>query len=175
MAIAVPPAPGYHPGMGVTAHFFAFDPRVYTTPPTVARLLESGHVDPELRVLGEANAWLREVDSPLGNNKRWYDNLAGDLAWSRARSHVAPDLRAALDRWLSHLFWDADAEGCPQKWRGEAASRPDACGAPLHLVGGVTGPGGHRRRAGRGRVVAVRRAGQGGPPVGQVFDLRRRA
>ena len=45
--------------MGVTAHFFAFDPRVYTTPPTVARLVESGHVDPELRVLGEANAWLK--------------------------------------------------------------------------------------------------------------------
>ena len=64
----------------------------------------------------------------------------------------------------------------PQKWRGEAASRPDACGAPLHLVGGVTGPGGHRRRASRGCVVAVRRAGQGGPPVGrQVLDLRRRA
>lgn len=32
-------------GMGVTAHFFAFDPRVYTTPPTMDRWLEWDELD----------------------------------------------------------------------------------------------------------------------------------
>lgn len=99
--------------MGVTAHFFAFDPRVYTTPPTMERWLEWGELDREMQVLGKATAWLREIPTPLGDNKRWYDNLAGDFAWTCARKHVAPEIRVDLDAWLSHLFWDADVEGCP--------------------------------------------------------------
>ena len=98
--------------MGVTAHFFAFDPRRYTTPPSIDRWVEWGELDRELSIVGEASAWLKEIDTPLGNNKRWYDNLAGDFAWARARRHVAPEVRAELDAWLSHLFWDTDEEGC---------------------------------------------------------------
>jgi hypothetical protein len=100
--------------MGVTAHFFAFDPRVQTTPPTIDRWVESGAIDRELEVTAEARAWLRSIDTPLGDNKRWYDNLAGDFAWTRAREHVEPALRADLDAWLSHLFWEApEGHACP--------------------------------------------------------------
>ncbi|HEY0138611.1 MAG TPA: hypothetical protein VGB85_31220 [Nannocystis sp.] len=100
--------------MGITAHFFAFDPRVCTTPPTIDQLVKSGAVDHELQVLGEAARWLKEIASPLGDNKRWYDNLAGDFAWSCAREHVAPEDRSPLDHWFSHLFWHGAADGrCP--------------------------------------------------------------
>jgi hypothetical protein len=102
----------YAPPMGVTAHFFAYDPRVYTTPPTIARWIAGQELDRELQVLGEANAWLKALPSPLGANKRWDDNLAGDFAWTCARKHVPPEPRAEIDRWLSHLFWDAGSEGC---------------------------------------------------------------
>jgi len=98
--------------MGVTAHFFAFDPRAYTTPPTIERWVEWGDLDRELEVMDEANARLVAIPSLLGDNKRWYDNLAGDFAWTCARKHVAPKARAELDTWLSHLFWDAGDEGC---------------------------------------------------------------
>ena len=30
----------------------------------------------------EAAGRLCEVPTPLGDNKRWYDNLAGDFAWT---------------------------------------------------------------------------------------------
>lgn len=93
--------------MGVTAHFFAFDPRVQATLPTIDGWVESGAIDRELEVTAEARAWLKAIETPLGDNKRWYDNLAGDFAWARAREHVDPGLRVELDAWLSHLFWDA--------------------------------------------------------------------
>jgi hypothetical protein len=99
--------------MGVTAHFFAFDPRRCTAAPGIDRWIECGALDRELQVVGDARAWLKEILSPLGDNKRWYDNLAGNFAWSRARAHVDPAERAALDVWLSHLFWDAGDAGCP--------------------------------------------------------------
>jgi len=99
--------------MGVTAHFFAYDPRAYGVPPTIDRLLEAGDIDRDLEVAGEAKGRLIEVPTPLGDNKRWYDNLAGDWAWACARKHVADEARAPIDRWLSHLFWDADVDGCP--------------------------------------------------------------
>ena len=99
--------------MGVTAYFFAFDPRAYTTPPTIERWVEEGELDRELEVVGKAHAWLKPISSPLGDNKRWYDNLAGDFAWTCARKHVAPKARAELDAWLSHLFWDTNDAGCP--------------------------------------------------------------
>lgn len=66
--------------MGVTAYFFAFDPRVYATPPTIDRWVERGELDRELEVVDEAKAWLKEIHSPLGDNKRWYDNLAAGAA-----------------------------------------------------------------------------------------------
>lgn len=99
--------------MGVTAHFFAYDPQAYRQPPTVDGLLERGDVDRELTVAAEAGARLCEVPTPLGDNKRWYDNLAGAFAWACARKHVESGARAAIDRWLSHLFWDANGAGCP--------------------------------------------------------------
>ncbi len=99
--------------MGVTAHFFAFDPHVYTTPPTVDRLIEWGELDDELVVQSKASGWLRELHSHLGSNKKWYDNLAGDWAWGAVREQVAPKERGAIDRWLSHLFWDPEpGQGC---------------------------------------------------------------
>jgi hypothetical protein len=100
-------------GVGVTAHFFAFDPRVYATPPTTDRWLAEGALDPELEVTKAAASALAEIQTPLGDNKRWSDNLAGDFAWSCARKHVDPGARDEIDRWLSHLFWDADGRGCP--------------------------------------------------------------
>lgn len=100
------------PRMGVTAHFFAFDPRVQATPPTIDRWVSEGALDSELEVT-PPTPWLRAILTPLGDNKRWYDNLAGDFAWLCVRKHVAPELRVELDAWLSHLFWDADGEGCP--------------------------------------------------------------
>jgi hypothetical protein len=97
--------------MGVTAFFYAYDPRVSPVPPTVEGLRASGALDDELTVIGEAARWLREIPSPLGDNKRWSDNLAGDWAWRCARAHVAAEARGPIDRWLSHLFWEG--EGCP--------------------------------------------------------------
>lgn len=101
--------------MGVTAYFFAFDPRAYPTPPTIETLRERGDLDDELSVLPNAASRLQELTSILGSNKRWNDNLAGDYAWFCARKHVPADLRTALDHWLSHLFWDAGDVGdaCP--------------------------------------------------------------
>jgi hypothetical protein len=99
-------------GVGVTAHFFAFDPRVYTTP-TMDRWLAEGALDPEMEVTPAAASALAEIQTPLGGNKRWSDNLAGDFAWSSARTHVHDPARGEIDRWLSHLFWDADVHGCP--------------------------------------------------------------
>ncbi len=98
--------------MGVTAHFFAYDPRAYDGPPTIDRLHARGDLDDELGVTPGAADRLREIATPLGDNKRWYDNLAGDFAWSCARQHVDGEARAAIDRWRSHLFWDTEAEGC---------------------------------------------------------------
>lgn len=98
--------------MGVTAYFFAFDPRAYTTAPTIDRWVEWGELDRELEVASEASARLKAIPTVLGDNQRWYDNLAGDFAWTCARKHVAPEVRAELDVWLSHLFWDAGDEGC---------------------------------------------------------------
>lgn len=98
--------------MGVTAHFFAFDPRAAAAPTTIDGWRAAGALDDELDVSVDAHRWLRAIDSRLGDNKRWSDNLAGDFAWSRARQHVAPELRAELDAWFSHLFWDAQGHGC---------------------------------------------------------------
>lgn len=99
--------------MGVTVHFFAFDPKVLPEPPTMDRLLAWEALDREMVVADGARGWLREYGTVLGDNKKWYGNLCGDFAWSCARDHVAPDARAEIDRWLSHLFWDADGTGCP--------------------------------------------------------------
>jgi len=99
--------------MGVTTHFFAFDPSVCTTAPTIERWVEQGALDAELEVADQARSWLKPIRSPqLGDNKRWYDNLAGDFAWTRAREQVPAEARAEIDRWLSHLFWDAGEHGC---------------------------------------------------------------
>ncbi len=104
--------------MGVTAHFFAFDPERCPGVPTMDRLLEWGALDEAMEVQGPAKAWLVEVPSPLGDNKKWYANLAGDHAWSVARGHVDADVRGTIDRWLSHLFWCAG--------EGEEASVEDS-------------------------------------------------
>lgn len=104
---------GYAPGMGVTAHFFAFDPARTPGVPTMERLLEWGALDQEMVVQEAARPWLEEIGSVLGDNQKWTANLAGEFAWCCARKHVAPAERAAIDRWLSHLFWEApDGEGC---------------------------------------------------------------
>jgi hypothetical protein len=98
--------------MGVTVHYFAFDPGVHTMTPTLDRWLASGAIDRELEVQPAARTTLKEISTWLGDNKRWYDNLAGDHAWSCARTQVDGSARAEIDRWLSHLFWDAGGEGC---------------------------------------------------------------
>ena len=74
--------------------------------------MELGAIDQELEVKDVAVAALKEVPTWLGDNKRWYDNLAGDFAWARARAHVGDQSRAEIDRWLSHLFWDGEGQGC---------------------------------------------------------------
>lgn len=100
--------------MGVTAHFFAFDPAAYSAPPTIDALRERGDIDDALVVARAARERLLSLDSALGDNKKWNANLCGDFAWSRGRRHVAADLRAELDAWFSHLFWEAEgADGCP--------------------------------------------------------------
>ena len=99
--------------MGVTVHFFAFDPAAYAAPPTIDGLVAQGDLDDELSVIPAAASRLTEVDSRIGDNKRWYDNIDGDDAWSRARPHVDAASRIALDRWLSHLFWEPGDAGCP--------------------------------------------------------------
>ena len=71
-------------------------------------------------------------------------------------------VRDTFDRIFPAGYSTVDGEA--QKWRGEAASRPDACGAPLHLVGGVTGPGGHRAAREPGRLCG-RPAGRPGWPA----------
>ncbi len=98
--------------MGVTAHFFAFDPRACATPTTIEGWRAAGALDDELEVSSDAHGWLRALDSPLGHNQRWYDNLAGDFAWTRAREHVAAAERIELDAWFSHLFWTEAGQGC---------------------------------------------------------------
>ncbi|HTE54829.1 MAG TPA: hypothetical protein VK698_28440 [Kofleriaceae bacterium] len=98
--------------MGVTVHFYAFDPRVHTAGTTIERLVADGALDHELNVLG-SDRGLTAIESRLGDNKRWNDNLAGDHAWDRAREHVEPVARAGLDAWFSHLFWDRTGQGCP--------------------------------------------------------------
>jgi hypothetical protein len=99
--------------MGVTAHFFAFDPKRYTVVPTMDRWLASGELDRELQIADNARAWIKEIHSPLGDNKRWYDNLDADFAWTCARKHLAESDRRPLDLWFSHLFWDAGDHACP--------------------------------------------------------------
>ncbi len=94
--------------MGVTAHFFAVDLELCPGVPSIDRLVEWGALDRSLEVQGVAKAWLDEVPSILGDNKKWTCNIAGDHAWSVARRHVEPSSRAELDRWFSHLFWDAE-------------------------------------------------------------------
>jgi hypothetical protein len=96
--------------MGVTAHFFAFDPRIHGAAPTTERWLAQGVLDEYLHVIGTGVA---PIATWLGDNKRWSDNLAGDFAWTRARGHVPEASRQALDRWLSHLFWEGESPGCP--------------------------------------------------------------
>lgn len=99
--------------MGVTAHFFAYDPRAYPEAPSIDALIALGDLDRELLVTADAGARLCEVQTPLGDNKQWNNNLAGDFAWACARKHVDAAARAPIDRWLSHLFWDTEGEGCP--------------------------------------------------------------
>lgn len=91
---------------------FVFDARVWTAAPSVDAWVDAGHLDDELRVDAGAAGWLHELETPLGANKAWNDNLAGDFAWERAREHVEAQSRARLDAWFSHLFWDAQGRGC---------------------------------------------------------------
>lgn len=91
--------------MGVTTHWFAFDPAVFDGPPTVDRLLAAGHVDEALRV-EPGVAGLAAVPSWFEDNKRWYRNIDGESAWSAARRALSPGERAPYDRWFAHLFWD---------------------------------------------------------------------
>lgn len=99
--------------MGVTVHFFAYDPNVYTLQPTMNRWLDWGELDEGMEIQGKARAWLKEIPSRLGDNKRWYDNLSADTAWSRSRRHVPEPARARIDHWLSHLMWrPAPGTGC---------------------------------------------------------------
>ncbi|MEZ4453194.1 MAG: hypothetical protein R3B09_27275 [Nannocystaceae bacterium] len=76
----------------------------------------------------EARSWLRSIATPLGDNQRWYDNLAGDFAWSCARRHVDPALRRPLDAWFGHLFWDAEDEGC------NCGREPRSVGDDAHVL-----------------------------------------
>jgi len=101
--------------MGVTVHFFAFDPAAYPELPTIRGLLAAGDLDRELCVQPQARGRLVEVESHLGGNKRWYDNLIGDDAWQHARGWLPEERRAALDAYLSHLFYglrEREGERC---------------------------------------------------------------
>ena len=98
--------------MGVTASVFAFDARIWTAAASVDAWSDAGYLDDELCVVSDAETWLCEIDTPLGANKAWNDNLAGDFAWDRAREHVEAAARAQFDVWFSHLFWDAEERGC---------------------------------------------------------------
>lgn len=93
--------------MGVTTHWFAFDPAVFAEP-TVDALLAAGHLDDELEVTPHL-AGLVAVPSWLEDNKRWYRNLDADSAWSGARQVMSTEARAPYDRWFAHLFWDPPA------------------------------------------------------------------
>ena len=95
--------------MGVTSHWFAFDPAVWSVRPTVDRLRTSGALDEDLSVTADARG-LAAVPSWLEANKHWYRNIDGDSAWSAARQHLPPEQRATYDRWFGHLFWDPPAD-----------------------------------------------------------------
>ena len=112
-SVRLAPGAEYLGRVGVTAHFFAYDPRAYPKHPTIDELTALGDLDGELEVAPDAGARLREVPTPLGDNKQWSNSLAGDFAWACARKHVEAAARAPIDRWLSHLFWDTATEGCP--------------------------------------------------------------
>lgn len=98
--------------MGVTVHFFAFDPKAYSALPHLKFLIEMGDLDRELQVQPQAKQRLKEIQSHLGDNKRWYDNLVGDDAYEHARPFLPAENRAALDRWLGHLFYQQPSCDC---------------------------------------------------------------
>ncbi len=100
--------------MGVTAHFFAYDPAVYTQQPTMERWLEWGELDREMNVQPRARGWLRPISSYLGDNKRWTDNLSAQLVWSSVHLHMPLVDREPIGRLLSHLMSVPDEGlGCP--------------------------------------------------------------
>lgn len=98
--------------MGVTVHHFAFDPTEFVQAPCLEGWAKQGHVSDDLSVAPHVAHALREIDSVLGENKKWYRNLDAQWAWSLARNEMSPEHVKHLDHWFSHLFYDEHEPAC---------------------------------------------------------------
>lgn len=113
--------------MGVEAFFYAYDEDWFSghhpQAATIDALLQAGIIAQDGSVVPAYAGRIRQVESLIGANKQWNNNLAADFVYSRIRKELTDDVRARADAVFDLLFWDA----------GDAiVERPAAIAPPIY-------------------------------------------
>ncbi|HYF63645.1 MAG TPA: hypothetical protein VD886_12575 [Herpetosiphonaceae bacterium] len=100
--------------MGVEAFFYAYDEAWFAGrrfgPVTVDTLLAARVIAMDGSVAPAYAERIRALESVIGHNKQWNNNLAADMVYSRVRDGLAGSLRARADAEFALLFWDPGEE-----------------------------------------------------------------
>jgi hypothetical protein len=102
--------------MGVEAFFYGYDEDWFAVHQPVSvdleRLLNAGILERDGAVAPGYSAVIRSIDSVMGGNKQWHNNLAAAMVYHRIRPYLPTALRAQADDILQLLFWDVDDDLC---------------------------------------------------------------
>jgi hypothetical protein len=98
--------------MGVEAVFYGYDEAWFETnyPQviTINMLLNTLIVSEEFEIMPQFVDRIQEIDTLIGSNKQWYNNLCCEDVYSKVREYLPADLRRHSDNLFNLLFWERD-------------------------------------------------------------------
>ena len=113
--------------MGIEAIFYGYDEAWFETNypqiVTINMLLDTLIVSEEFEVMPQFIDRIQEIDSLIGSNKKWYNNLGCEDVYSKVRDYLPADLRRHSDNLFNLLFWERERV---------CSDRPQQIGCPIY-------------------------------------------